>query len=210
MNDNGYPLTGLLALCFLASLLLSGCTGMLPTGAATPEDAAVQYAQKMQMNNFSTNQDSVQATQSAALTNRTLVMVQFTGTRIPGGAETCQFVMENDKARLFGWESHGGSGSCHAENDLEDTQPITAGGSMGGGTTQGDKGYSSAYGMVRDSQITKLRVTWSDGMVQPVGVQSSAYLAARDGKFNMQKIEGLNDQNAAVYTIDLTKQREQK
>lgn len=210
MNHRSYQLVTLVTLSIIATLLFSGCSGMLPTGAASPEAAAVQYAQQMKLANFSINHDSVQATQTVELTNRVLVMIQYTGTRIPGGAETCQFVMDNDKARFFGWESHGGAGSCHANNDPTDIEPITTGGSRGAGATPSDQGYSSIYGDVRDEQITSLLVTWSDGMVQTVDVQSGAFLAARDGQFDMQKIEALNDQGATIYTLDPKAPREKK
>ncbi len=140
------------------------------------------------MSNFITNLDSVAAIQKVELNHRVLVLVQLSGIRLIGGAEVCEFVMETDKINFFGWESHGGSGSCHKINDPADTQSITTGISRSGSSPQ-DPGYSAVYGNVRDPQITHVLVTWEDGRVQSVAVLKSTYIAVREGGFDIKKVE---------------------
>lgn len=56
--------------------------------------------------------------------------------------------------------------------------------------------------MIRDPQITKIVVTWEDGQAQSLEVQESAYMAAREGGFDMKKVEAFNSQNELVYTTE--------
>jgi flagellar hook protein FlgE len=60
----------------------------------------------------------------------------------------------------------------------------------------------TVYGMVRDSQVTDIVITWDDGYVEIVEVQKSAYFTAREGNFNLTKVKAFNDQNGLVYTTE--------
>ncbi|HSI67680.1 MAG TPA: hypothetical protein VK947_09710 [Planococcus sp. (in: firmicutes)] len=112
--------------------------------------------------------------------------------------EICEMVLETEKDQLNGWEPKSGASLCHGVNDPTNSIPVTTGSSHGNSTLQ-NPGYSTVYGFVRDPQISKVVVTWEDGQIQPVEVQGSTYLAAREGGFNMKKIEAYNDQNEIVY-----------
>ena len=187
------------ALLLLAAFLFSGCSEIKPTEIGAPEDTAVGYVREMNMGYFDINDDSVEAIQKIELNNYILVLVQYLGTRHGNGVETCQLVLETGKDKNIHWNT--GSGMCHKINDPTETQPITEGSTRGGSSLQ-NPGYSTVYGMIRDSQITKIVITWEDGQIQPVEVQKTAYMAAREGGMDIKKAEAFNDQNELVYTTD--------
>jgi len=192
-------------LLLLAAILLIGWMDkaemevLTPMDARTPEDAAIRYIRKMDTGYFTINSNTVKATQTVALTDLVLVLVQYSGTRRGGGVETCEMVLETEKALLNGWETKTGAGLCHETNDPTNSIPVTIGSSQGNSTLQ-NPGYSAVYGFVRDPQISKVVVTWEDRQVQPVEVQESTYLTAREGKWSVKRVEAINDQNETVYT----------
>jgi len=194
------------ALLLLAAFLFSGCSEIKPTEIGAPEDTAVSYVRELKLGNFVIDFNSVKAIQQVDVGNRVLVLVQYSGTRLRGGAESCEFVIETEKAQFFRWETRSGGGSCHEINDPVDTLPITVASSRSNATLQ-DPGYSTAYGVVRDPQTSKVVVTWEDELVQTVEVQENTYLAAREGGFSLKKIEAFNAQNATLYTTELGSSR---
>lgn len=173
-----------------------------PMDVLTPEDSAIRYVREMKLGNFTINSNSVEAIQTAELKDLVLVLVQYSGTRHEGGVELCEMVLETEKALISGWETKGGSGLCHEVDDPTNSVPITIGSSMVNSTLL-TPGYSTVYGFVRDPQITKVVVTWDDGQIQPLEVQVSAYLAAREGASHVIKIEAHNDQNKIVFQTRL-------
>jgi hypothetical protein len=189
------------AFLLLAALFFSGCSGRTPTEGATPEDTAVSYVRKMTMDYFAINDNSVEAIQTVELKDLVLVLVQYSGTRRGGRVEICEMVLETEKTQLNSWETKSSAGLCHEINDPIPSIPITTGGSRGNSTPQ-NPGFSTVYGLVRDPQITKVVVTWADEHVQSVDVQESTYMAAREGGFDMKKVEAFDDQNEIVYTTN--------
>jgi hypothetical protein len=45
-------------------------------------------------------------------------------------------------------------------------------------------------------------VTWEDELAQPVEVRVNAYITAREGEYDLKKVEAFNDQNEVVYTTE--------
>jgi len=165
--------------------------------ALTPEYAAVRHIREMKTANFTIVSNSVDAIQAVELKNQVLVLVQYRGTRLGGGVDICETVLETQKTRLNGWKVNSGAGLCHEVNPANSI-PVTSGTSRGYSTPQ-DPGYSSAYGLVSDPQITKVLVSWEDGHIQPVEVRESTYFAVREGEFTIKKIEAYNDNHEIVY-----------
>ncbi|RPI82489.1 MAG: hypothetical protein EHM41_18240 [Chloroflexi bacterium] len=173
-----------------------------PMDVHAPEDSAIRYVREMESGNFTISSNSVEAIQTVELKDLVLVLVQYSGTRRGGGVETCEMVLETEKVLIRGWETKSGSSLCHEVDDPTNSVPITIGSSMGNSTLL-NPGYSTIYGFVRDPQITKVVVTWDDGQIQPLEVQVSTYLAAREGASHMIKIEAHNDQNEIVFQTRL-------
>lgn len=164
----------------------------------TPEYAAVRHIREMKTANFTIVSNSVEAIQAVELKNQVLVLVQYSGTRLGGGVDICETVLETQKTQLNGWKVNSGAGLCH-EVYPTNSIPVTTGSSRVQATLQ-SPGYSTAYGLVRDPQITQVLVTWDDGHTQPVEVQESTYFAVREGGFTIKKIEAYNERHEIVYT----------
>jgi hypothetical protein len=189
----------LLVTTLVTTLPFSGGSDTHSVLPITPERSAVLHVKKLNIGNFTINKNSVEAIQKIEFNNRVLVLVQYIATRHGNGVENCEVVLETEKDQAIRWNT--GSGMCHKINDPNETTPITVGSTRGGSTPQ-DPGYTTVYGMIRDPQITQIVVTWEDGNVQPVEVQESAYMAAREGELDMKKVEAFNGQNELVYTTE--------
>lgn len=187
------------ALILFAAALLSGCSKIDEILPITPERSAVRYVKEMKMANFSIDKESVEALQMIEISHYELVLVHYSGIRHGNGVETCEFVLETEKDKTIRWDT--GSGMCHRIDDATDPQPITVGTTRGGSTPQ-DPGFTTVYGMVRDPQITRIVVTWEDELAQPVEVRENAYITAREGEFDLKKVEAFNDRNEVVYTTE--------
>ncbi len=171
---------------------------MTPVMVLTPAEAAIHHVREMKTSNFAIVSNSVEAIQAIELKDLVLVLVQYSGTHPGGGVDICETVLETKKTQLNAWKLVNGAGLCH-EGSPSNSIPVTSGSSHGDATTQ-DPGYSTAYGQVRDTQITKVVVTWEDGHIQPAEVQENTYFAVREGGFSIKKIEAYNDQHEIVYT----------
>ena len=167
--------------------------------AGSPEIAAVEYARDMKTANFTIYTDTIEAIQRLELGKSVLVLVQYSGFRRGSGAELCEMIMETNRVLFFRWKSTGGSGSCHLINDPGDPLPITVSGGWTSASDQGD-GYSLVHGSVRDPQIARVAVTWTDGQVQSAVVKEATYLAVREGRWEMESIAAFDDQNEILYT----------
>ncbi len=169
-----------------------------PVIVLTPEDTAVRHVREMETANFTLFSNSVEAVHSVALKDQVLVLVQYSGTRLEGGVDICETVLETRNTQMNGWKVINGAGLCH-EVSPANSIPVTSGSSQGDATPQ-DQGYTTAYGQVLDPQITRVVVTWDDGHIQSVEVQEYTYFAVREGEFSIKKIEAYNDQHEIVYT----------
>jgi hypothetical protein len=169
-----------------------------PMIVLTPEYAAVRHVREMKTANFTIVSNSVEAIQAVELKDQVLVLVQYSGTRLGGGVDICETVLETQKTPLNGWKVINGAGLCH-EVQPTNSIPVATGSSRGHSTLQ-NPGYSTAYGLVRDPQITQVLVTWEDGHIQPSEVQESTYFAVREGGFTIKKIDAYNDKHEIVYS----------
>jgi len=53
---------------------------------------------------------------------------------------------------------------------------------------------------LRNEQITKVAVTWEDGLVQPASMKARTYFSAREGGFYVAKIETYDNLGKIVCT----------
>jgi hypothetical protein len=188
----------IITLFLLVAILMSLWWVRTKIGVLTPEDAAVHHVQEMKTGNFTIISNSVEAIQAVALKDQVLVLVQYSGIRPGEGVNICETVLETRKTLLNGWQVNSGAGLCH-EAYPANSIPVTSGGGRGNATLL-SPGYSTAYGLVRDPQITQVLVTWEDGHIQTVEVQESTYFAVREGGNTIKKIEAYNGQHELVYT----------
>lgn len=169
-----------------------------PLSVLTPEETAVRHAKGMTVAGYHIDPNTVKAIQQVEINDMVLVLVQYSGHRIEGDAELCEMVLEIEKKLLNRWEAKGGSGLCHEINDPDNTVPISIVSSYGI-TTLLERGYSTAFGYLRNEQITKVVVTWEDGLVEPANVSERTYLTAREGGFHIEKIETYNDLGEIIF-----------
>ena len=184
----------------LLSLALAACSA-IPLGF-TPEQAVIQNVASNRRPNAFVDVASVKALQRLELAGQTFVIVS-NRQQANGHIEDCLWLFEARKSPLGGWESGSGGGSCSSQTggDPAPQQPLDVG---GGAQTSSppDTGVCYTYGMVRQADIVKVRVTWKDGQVQEVPVVNASYAAIRAGQFNMAQVEGLNEKGEAVYKFN--------
>jgi len=169
-----------------------------PLSFLTPKETAVRHAMGMTVAGYQIDPNTVEAIQQVEINDMVLVLVQYSGHRIEGDAELCEMVLEIEKKLLNQWEAKGGSGLCHEINDPDNTVPISIVSSYGA-TTLLERGYSTAFGYLRNEQITKVLVTWEDGLVEPANVSERTYLTAREGGFHVEKIETYNHLGEIIF-----------
>lgn len=169
---------------------------------STPGETAVRYVKGMAEAGFHIDTNTVKALQQVEINEMTLVLVQYSGRRIKGDVELCEMVLETKKSLSNRWKAKSGAGLCHEVNDPSTDIPITVASNYGTSTVL-DRGYSAAFGYLRNEQITKVVVTWEDGLMQPASVSARTYLTAREGGFYVEKIETYNDLGEIVYTSQI-------
>jgi len=191
-----------IAVILLTFLLVQNSSGSKnPIWVLTPEETAVRHAREMTVAGFHIDPNTVEAIQQVDINDLVLVLVQYSGHQIEGDAELCEMVLEVEKKLLNQWEAKGGAGLCHKINDPLNNVPISIVSSYGT-TTLLDRGYSTAFGYLRNGEIAKVVVTWEDGLVQPASVSARTYLAAREGGFHVDKIETYNNFGEVIFESD--------
>lgn len=168
----------------------------------TAEETAIRHVKGMTEAGIHIDRNTVEAIQQVKMDDITLVLVQYSGHRMRGDVELCEFVVETKKTLSKSWQAKGGAGLCHENNDPANTIPITVVSSYGT-TTLLNRGYSTAFGYLRNGEITKVVVTWEDGLMQPASVSGSTYLTVREGRSNVEKIETYNHLGEIVYTSQI-------
>lgn len=196
-------------LLLLFSLLLASCSEKSQGMKFTPEETAVQFVKELATGGFSIDDNSVEAIQTTTVNDMVLVLVQYSGKNIEGGMETCEVALEIEKSRINGWKAKNSAGLCHKVNDPANSVPITVVGSWGN-TILPKQDYSTTFGFIRDSQITRIVITWEDNKIQQAEIHENTYLAAREGRFSTEKIEAFNDQNEIIFTTDLSQGNKEK
>jgi hypothetical protein len=171
-----------------------------PVFGSSPEETAVLHVQQMNQAGYDIDPNTVEAIQKVVINDKVLVLVQYNARKVEPGVELCEMVLEVEKPFLKRWSTQGGVGLCHKINQSSNTVPITVVSSYG--TSAHD--YSTAFGYIRDEQITEVIITWEDGFAQPVSVIARTYLGAREGGFYIEKIETYNDLGEIVYTSQIT------
>lgn len=204
------PSTGFFALALL-SILLSGCrsfgSGPMGPGSLTPEAATVQTI--VQSNgtvaNFQLEANSVNVRQSIPVGDHFVVVAAFRGLMAMnepgGGPQRCLFTYEVLRARLGGWVTSRGGGSCTSTSPQNgNLGPMSIGASNNSGSGPGSAGYSSVEGEVYQNDIITVQVSWNDGKVENIPVVNGTYITVRPGNFQMVKVDGLNEAGQAVFT----------
>ncbi len=205
-----FPRAGLLVLALLG-ILFSGCrsfgSGPVGPGSANPEAAAVQTV--IQSNgtvaNFQLEANSVTVRQTIPVDDHFVVVVSFRGL-MPmndpgGGPQRCLFSYQVLRARLGGWVTGNGGGSCTSVSlENGNPAPVTMGGSTSSGSDLGNVFYSSVEGEVNQNDIVTIQVSWNDGKVDTVPVVNGTYFTIRRGQFQMAKVDGLNEAGEVLYT----------
>lgn len=188
-----------IAAILLTILLAQNSTELKnPLSVLTPEETAVRHTKGMSVAGYHIDPNTVEAIQQVEINDMVLVLVQYSGHRIEGETELCEMVLEVEKKLLNQWEAKGGAGLCHEINDPLNKVPISVVSSYGTSTLL-ERGYSTAFGYLRNEQITKVVVTWKDGLVQPANVSAGTYLTAREGGFHVEKIETYNDLGEIIF-----------
>jgi hypothetical protein len=165
----------------------------------SPEAAVTDMILHRQGPDFTVDPDTVQARQTARIEpGVAVVLVTFQGTRANSGPERC---VHSYKAERFflGWQSGSGGGSCYSDQMNDEIQPMRFSGGISTSSRPGDPGLSEVSGLVTEPSITQVRLTWKDGRIDEVDVAAETFIITRSGQFEMQKIEGLNDQGEVVY-----------
>lgn len=169
-----------------------------PLSVLTPSETAVRHAKGMTVAGYHIDPNTVEAIQQVEMNDMVLVLIQYSGHRIDRDAELCEMVLEVEKNPLNQWKAKGGSGLCHEINDPDNTVPISIVSSYGTSFFL-ERGYSTAFGYLRNEQITKVMVIWEDGLDQPANVSERTYLAAREGGFHVEKIETYDDLGEMIF-----------
>lgn len=169
-----------------------------PLSVSRPGEIAVRHVKEMTVAGYHIDPNTVEAIQQMELNDIVLVLVQYNGYQIEGNTELCEMVLEIELKLLNQWEAKGGSGLCHEINDPDNTVPISIASSYGT-TSILERGYSTAFGYLRNEQITKVVVTWDDGLMQQAVVAERTYLTARTGGFHIDKIESYNDIGEIIF-----------
>lgn len=190
---------GIAVILFTILLVWNPKEQQISLSVLTPEETAVRHVREMTQAGFHIDPNTVEAIQQVEISDLTLVLVQYSGHQIDGDVELCEMVLETEKTLIYQWKAKGGSGLCHKINDPSNNTPMTVVSSYDTSTLL-DRGYSTAFGYLRDEQITKVVVNWEDGLVQPASVSASTYLAAREGGFHVEKIETYNDLGEIVHS----------
>ena len=164
----------------------------------SPEETAVRHAREMTVAGYHIDPNTVEAIQKVEINDMVLVLVQYNAYQIDGETELCEMLLEVEKKLLNQWEAKGGSGLCHKISDPDNTVPISIVSSYGV-TSFLESGYSTAFGYLRNEQITEVVVTWDDGLIQHASISERTYLTARKGGSYVDKIETYNDLGEIIF-----------
>lgn len=192
---------GIAAVLLAILLVRNSVEQQNPLSVFSPEGTAVRHAREMTVAGFHIDPNTVEAIQKVEINDMVLVLVQYGGHRIEGDAELCEMVLEVEKKPLNRWEARGGAGLCHEINDPLNTVPIPVV-STYGTTTLLDRSYSTAIGYLWNVQISDVVVTWEDGLIQPASVSARTYMAAREGGFQVEKIETYDNFGEIIFKSD--------
>ena len=192
---------GIAAVLLAILLVRNSIEPQNPLSVLTPEETAVRHAKGMMVAGFHIDPNTVEFIQKVEINDIFLVLVQYSGYKIEGDAELCEMVLEVEKKPLNQWEAKGGAGLCHKINNPLNNVPVSIVSSYGT-TTLLDRGYSTAFGYLRDEEIINVVVTWDDGLVQPASVSARTYLTVREGGFYVEKIETYNNFGEIIFESD--------
>ncbi len=193
-----------IASILLITLFLAGCSISGPIMTVTPEQAAIRAAVERPGNHAVVNQGSVQVRQSVQFDRYTFVVLSFNQIE-DNRKDTCTFVTQTFRNALGRWQPSSSGGGCSGMpigQPEPPKMPVEAGGGQSGSAGQGEPDYSHTAGLVNRNDIAKVRVTWNDGSQQEADVVNGSYIVVRTGRFNNQKIEGLNADGEVVYSND--------
>jgi hypothetical protein len=198
MNLNRFwikiPLTLLLLLVGLPA-----CRGNI--FAFGPEQAAVSAVRNNLEPNVKMVDNSLQVHQTVkAKDDLAVVIMTFKQVRAKSGDETCMYTYEVLK-RSIGWAPKSGGGGCWTNFQADLEADIQVGTSMSTSSEPGDLGFSQAYGLVRNPEIVKVKVTWNDDSEEVVSLNNSTFVSFRIGQFEMRNVEGLNEQDEVIYSF---------
>jgi hypothetical protein len=188
------PLTLLLLL-----VGLTACRGNSFT--FSPEQVAINAVQNTIDPNAKIVDNSLQVHQTVkAKDDLAVVIMTFKQVRANSGDETCLFRYEVRK-RGIGWAPKAGGGSCWTSTQADLEADIQVGMGISTSSEPGDFGFSQVYGLVRNPDIVKVKVTWNDASVEEVSMVNSTFVSFRFGQFEMRNVEGLNDQGDVIYSF---------
>lgn len=191
----------IIAIALVLGLLMGGCT--LGQASYSPQAAALRGLSDGNNPMGLVDQSSLLVRQSVAIGSKVFVMVSFSE-RVENRLDKCLFVQEIERSGVGAWIVRSGGGGCsgNAGGENPPPVPVEVGTGTSGSSGPNDPVYCWAYGLVNQTDITKIRVTWNDGQQQEVAVINSSYLAIRAGDFRLQNIEGLNTSGEVVYTSE--------
>ncbi len=193
----------ILLIFMIFSGMLAGCAA---GGVAySPQEATLRNVNAGDIPGLVVDANSVQVRASMKMDNRVFVMASYSG-RIDNQPNKCVAVYENQRSVIGTWFSSSSGSGCSGVQGGEEPPPApfeSNGGSTGSNPNNPMSGYSYAYGLVNQAEITKIRVTWADGQQQEVGVTNGSFLAVHTGVTQQRKIEGINDKDEVLHTIDI-------
>jgi hypothetical protein len=184
------------------SLLLAACGPAV--GAFTPEDAALNDLSNSAMRPMEGQivTDSVEVRQSVQVENSVFVLLTYQRT-IENRQENCRMTYQTER-RLGRWTVGAAGGGCEGFVDSEGSEPPPPSDlSIGAGQSSSGPmhpGYSHVEGFVNNLDITQVRVTWEDRLVETVNVVNETFLTARTGQLRYESVEGLNTAGEVVYS----------
>lgn len=177
------------------AMLLAGCQGI----AFSPEMAVQQEIMQGPMKNFQVDPNTYNLLQKIDLDDGYIVLVSFQGNRLNTGRESCLFMYETFRI-LGGWAAGSGSGGCTTEQPDPDERAISVGVHRSSGRDRNDPGTSVINGQIYLDEITSVKITWADEMVQDASIANQSYIAVRQGSLDFKKIEALDTQGNILFT----------
>lgn len=183
--------------------VLSACSAL--PGASTPADAALQDMERQAARGGEGQlvADSTRVRQSVPVEQAVYVMITYQRL-IENRQEDCRMTYLTTR-RLLQWMVRGAGGGCEGFLTSGTTPEVPPALSISGGITSGStlgSSYSEVDGLVNHSDITHVRVTWNDGLVQTAAVVDQSYLVGRTGEQTYQTVEGLNAAGDVVFSSD--------
>lgn len=185
----------------LLLLLLSACQ---PGGfSTTPEQAASQAVQFRQQRQAVINPDTFEVRQTQEQDQSVFVLLSYQQVT-QGRQEDCLDLVETEKNRLGFWRVVSSGGGCRSQVGGGNAGPVTPleiGAGHSGSNIPSKPGHSSVYGLAHQDNIETVRITWANGTSQEIVLQNGSFLALQTGQLDCQKVEGLDQTGAVVYTF---------